>query len=47
MDVTQDYKWIKARRRMVDEQLRARGIKNESVLCVMSEVSRHEFVPVE
>jgi len=32
---------------MVDEQLRVRGIKNESVLCVMSEVSRHEFVPVE
>ena len=30
---------------MVDQQLRARGIRHEGVLRAMSEVPRHEFVP--
>lgn len=34
-----------ARRRMVDEQLRKRGIRDERVLRAMLEVPRHEFVP--
>ena len=33
-----------ARRRMVDEQLIERGIRNERVLAVMNEVPRHVFV---
>ena len=33
------------RHRMVDEQLRARGIGHEGVLLAMTEVPRHEFVP--
>ena len=33
------------RRRMVDEQIRARGIKDERVLRAMEEVPRHLFVP--
>jgi protein-L-isoaspartate(D-aspartate) O-methyltransferase len=33
------------RRRMVDEQLRARGIPDERVLDAMGRVPRHEFVP--
>lgn len=35
------------RRRMVESQLRARGIQDESVLAAMSRVPRHEFVPQE
>jgi len=34
-----------ARRRMVDEQLRERGITNQAVLKAMAEVPRHLFVP--
>lgn len=34
-----------ARRRMVDEQLVARGIRDERVLAAMREIPRHEFVP--
>jgi protein-L-isoaspartate(D-aspartate) O-methyltransferase len=34
-----------ARRRMVDEQLKARDIKDPRVLDAMSRVTRHEFVP--
>jgi protein-L-isoaspartate(D-aspartate) O-methyltransferase len=33
------------RRRMVDSQLRARGISDERVLRAMSRVPRHEFAP--
>jgi len=33
------------RRRMVDEQLRSRGIADESVLAAMTRVPRHRFVP--
>jgi protein-L-isoaspartate(D-aspartate) O-methyltransferase len=33
------------RRRMVDSQLRARGIRDERVLAAMSRVPRHEFAP--
>lgn len=32
---------------MVDDQIRARGIRHEGVLRSMSEVPRHEFVPRE
>ena len=35
----------KARRAMVDEQIRARGITNESVLRAMYRVPRHKFLP--
>lgn len=35
------------RRRMVDEQLRGRDIRNERVLAAMGRVPRHEFVPEE
>ena len=34
-----------ARQRMVQEQLRARGIRDERVLSAMLHVPRHEFVP--
>ena len=33
-----------ARLRMVDEQLRARGIRDPRLLAAMAEVSRHEFI---
>jgi protein-L-isoaspartate(D-aspartate) O-methyltransferase len=35
----------KARRDMVDRQIRARGITNESVLRAMYKVPRHKFLP--
>ncbi len=35
------------RLRMVEEQLRARGIRDEAVLSAMSRVPRHQFVPNE
>jgi len=34
-----------ARRLMVEDQLRARGIRNAKVLAAMGRVPRHEFVP--
>lgn len=34
-----------ARERMVDEQLRRRGIRDERVLAAMRQVPRHRFVP--
>jgi protein-L-isoaspartate(D-aspartate) O-methyltransferase len=40
-----DPDWAAQRRRMVDEQLKANGIKDERVLQVMGKVPRHEFVP--
>jgi len=36
-----------ARRRMVDDQIRARGVSDEAVLDAMLTVPRHEFVPEE
>ena len=33
------------RKRMVEEQIRARGVKNELVLRAMERVPRHQFVP--
>lgn len=39
--------WSEARRRMIDEQLRSRGIRDERVLAAMGEVPRHLFVPAE
>jgi len=39
--------WSEARRRMIDEQLRSRGIRDERVLAAMGEVPRHLFVPPE
>lgn len=41
--------WATLRRRMVEEQLRARGrdIRDERVLEAMGRVPRHEFVPEE
>jgi protein-L-isoaspartate(D-aspartate) O-methyltransferase len=38
-------KWERQRKRMVEEQLKARGIKNERVLAALGKVPRHEFVP--
>jgi len=35
------------RRRMVEEQIRRRGVRDERVLSVMGEVPRHLFVPKE
>jgi protein-L-isoaspartate(D-aspartate) O-methyltransferase len=37
--------FAKWRRRMVDEQLKARGITDERVLAAMLKVPRHRFVP--
>jgi protein-L-isoaspartate(D-aspartate) O-methyltransferase len=37
--------WQAARRRMIDEQIRARGVTNQAVLDAMRKVPRHQFVP--
>jgi protein-L-isoaspartate(D-aspartate) O-methyltransferase len=42
---TEQPAWTEARRRMVDEQLRARGIRDERVLTAVGDVPRHLFVP--
>lgn len=39
--------WSAERREMIDRQLRRRGIRDERVLRVMSEVPREEFIPLE
>jgi protein-L-isoaspartate(D-aspartate) O-methyltransferase len=44
-DSTGDY--AKLRKRMIDEQLRDRGISDARVLAAMAKVPRHEFVPAE
>ena len=41
----EDPSWIAARRAMVEQQLRARGICDERVLQAMLQVPRHLFVP--
>lgn len=42
-----DLEWAAARRRMVDQQLRARDIRDERVLAALAAVPRHRFVPEE
>lgn len=37
--------WAAARARMVEEQLRGRGIEDARVLQAMAEIPRHEFLP--
>jgi protein-L-isoaspartate(D-aspartate) O-methyltransferase len=37
--------WQPARKRMIDDQIRARGIANPAVLDAMRKVPRHAFVP--
>lgn len=37
--------WSEARRRMVETQIRARGISDPRVLAAMASVPRHRFVP--
>lgn len=39
--------WATERRKMVEVQLRRRGIRDERVLAAMSEIPREEFVPAE
>jgi len=39
--------WSAERKRMVDEQLRRRGITDERVLAAMAAIPREEFVPLE
>jgi protein-L-isoaspartate(D-aspartate) O-methyltransferase len=39
--------WEAERRRMVEEQLRNRGIRNERVLSAMNAIPREEFAPLE
>jgi protein-L-isoaspartate(D-aspartate) O-methyltransferase len=41
----QEADWAKLRARMVERQIKARGIKDERVLQAMAKVPRHEFVP--
>jgi protein-L-isoaspartate(D-aspartate) O-methyltransferase len=43
----EEMKYSKARKSMVDEQIRRRGVKDERVLQVMQRVPRHEFIPPE
>jgi len=43
--VAQADRFAEARREMVSQQLRARGIENPRVLDAMGRVPRHEFVP--
>lgn len=38
--------FAKARQRMVDRQLRARGIRSERILAAMERVPRHRFMPL-
>lgn len=40
-----DDPWAAARRRMVEEQIRRRGIRDPAVLAAMEAVPRHLFVP--
>lgn len=40
-----DDPWIEARQRMVNEQIRARGVRDPLTLEAMGKVPRHRFVP--
>jgi protein-L-isoaspartate(D-aspartate) O-methyltransferase len=42
---SQDQRFAAARQRMVEDQIRRRGIDDPRVVAAMSEVPRHEFVP--
>ena len=44
-DCMNETDYAEARRKMVDSQLRARGIHDPGVLRVMEDVPRHLFVP--
>jgi protein-L-isoaspartate(D-aspartate) O-methyltransferase len=44
---SQQVNFDQARKRMVETQIRARGVQNKRVLEAMSTVPRHEFVPEE
>jgi len=39
--------FVSQRRAMVEQQLRARGIREERILAAMTEVPRHQFVPAD
>ena len=41
-----DSPFTRLRQRMVEDQLRARGVQDERVLAAMARVPRHEFAPV-
>jgi len=43
----QKINFVKARERMVTEQIEARGVKDERVLSAMRKIERHRFVPGE
>ena len=46
MNFSGDSSWFTSlRQRMVESQLRARGIRDERVLAAMAKVPRHEFAP--
>lgn len=47
MTTTSDSERIAQRLRMVEDQLRGRGIRHEGVLRAMSTVPRHAFVPTQ
>ena len=47
MLATSDSEGVAERLRMVDAQLRARGVRHEAVLRAMAAVPRHEFVPAQ
>ena len=47
LDDSNDARRLAARRQMVENQLRRRGIRDERVLAAMEQVPRHEFVPVQ
>ena len=40
-----DSRYARERDEMVDEQIKARGVRDERVLAAMSKVERHRFVP--
>ena len=45
MPQTTEERWAAERQRMVDQQIRARGIENAAVIEAMRRVPRHLFVP--
>ncbi|HHT9153855.1 MAG TPA: protein-L-isoaspartate(D-aspartate) O-methyltransferase [Candidatus Hypogeohydataceae bacterium YC40] len=47
LNADEEESFAKERRRMVEEQIAARGIKDKRVLAVMEAVPRHRFVPKE
>jgi len=47
MDFLRGHRYRKERLRMVDEQIRRRGVADPRVLSAMAEIPRHEFVPGE